>query len=239
MKSLRPGLTAVLLAVFILPGLGMANDQVPTVSAYSGTPTACTYKDTLAKHRAYSEWRITLLDTSYRLSSGYYPGDLVPTSRAGISGGGSVRSLVIADLREMAAAAKKARAPIAVQSAFRSYSKQASTFNYWVSVSGRAAALKSSARAGHSEHQLGTAIDFKSAGGGAPWNYTDWATTKAGAWMKANAYKYGFVLSYPKGQTSKVCYKYEPWHYRYVGRTQAAEMRASGLVPRYYLWKKQ
>jgi hypothetical protein len=65
-------------------------------------------------------------------------------------------------------------------------------------VSGYAAALKVSARPGHSEHQLGTTIDFKSYGGSAPWNYTNWATTRAGAWMAANAWKYGWVMSYPK-----------------------------------------
>ena len=64
-------------------------------------------------------------------------------------------------------------------------------------VHGYATALKESARAGHSEHQLGTTVDFRAYGGSAPWNYSDWGTTKAGAWLKANAWKYGFVMSYP------------------------------------------
>ena len=41
-----------------------------------------------------------------------------------------------------------------------------------------------------------------------------------GTWLKANAWKYGFVMSYPKGMTSLTCYTYEPWHYRYVGRAR-------------------
>ena len=104
---------------------------------------------------------------------------------------------------------------------------------------GYAVALKESARAGHSEHQLGTTVDFRSYGGSAPWDYTDWATTKAGAWLKANAWKYGFVMSYPKGKTSVTCYAYEPWHYRYVGRTARGAIRASGLTLREYLWREQ
>ena len=99
--------------------------------------------------------------------------------------------------------------------------------------------LKESARAGHSEHQLGTTVDFRGYGGSAPWNYTDWGTTKAGAWLKGNAWKYGFVMSYPKGKTSVTCYQYEPWHYRYVGRTRARTIRSSGLSLRQFLWREQ
>ena len=139
----------------------------------------------------------------------------------------------------MAAAARRAGARFVVQSAFRSYATQKATFDYWVRVHGRAVALQESARAGHSEHQLGTAVDFRSYGGSAPWNYTDWATTKAGAWLKGNAWKYGFVMSYPKGKTTVTCYTYEPWHYRYVGRTRAATIRASGLTLREFLWNEQ
>ena len=39
--------------------------------------------------------------------------------------------------------------------------------------------------------------------------------------MAANAYKYGFIMSYPLGSVDKTCYGYEPWHFRYVGRTTA------------------
>ena len=158
---------------------------------------------------------------------------------AGLNSGHRVRAFVIADLKAMARAARAAGARLAVQSAFRSYSTQKSTFAYWSRVSGYSAALKSSARAGHSEHQLGTTIDFRSYGGSAPWYYSDWGTTKAGAWLKKNAWKYGFVMAYPKGKTSVTCYSYEPWHYRYMGRAEAAKVRSSGLTLRQYLWRQQ
>ena len=54
--------------------------------------------------------------------------------------------------------------------------------------------------------------------------------------MAANAWRYGFVMSYPRGSFSRVCYDYEPWHYRYVGRAAAADIRASGLTLREWLW---
>jgi D-alanyl-D-alanine carboxypeptidase len=158
---------------------------------------------------------------------------------AGLNSGHRVRALVIADLKAMAKAARSAGARLAVQSAFRSYSTQRSTFAYWSRVSGYSAALKSSARAGHSEHQLGTTVDFRSYGGSAPWYYSDWGNTKAGAWLKKNAWKYGFVMSYPKGKASVTCYSYEPWHYRYMGRSEAAKIRTSGLTLRQYLWRQQ
>jgi D-alanyl-D-alanine carboxypeptidase len=180
-----------------------------------------------------------LVDTTYELPKTYYPPDLVSTSTAGLNSG-SVRSIIIPELKDMATAAKEAGNPLAVQSAFRSYATQVSTFNYWVSASGYQAALLASARPGHSEHQLGTAIDFRGVNDSAPWNYSDWGRTKTGAWMAANAWKYGFIMSYPAGRSpSKTCYEYEPWHFRYVGREEAAAIHSLGLSTREWLWQQQ
>jgi D-alanyl-D-alanine carboxypeptidase len=57
--------------------------------------------------------------------------------------------------------------------------------------------------------------------------------------MAENAWRYGFVTSYPRGSFAQTCYDYEPWHYRYVGRDLAAAIRAGGLTPREYLWRIQ
>jgi D-alanyl-D-alanine carboxypeptidase len=228
----RPRLVALLLVATLLTAVAA------TVSAAPALPS-CSIADTLTKYRSYTHWPRSLLDTRYRLASTYKPSDLRSTSYAGLNGGYYVRRHVIADLKAMASAARAAGARLAVQSAFRSYATQKSTFAYWVRVHGYATALKESARAGHSEHQLGTTVDFRAYGGSAPWNYTDWATTKAGAWLKANAWKYGFIMSYPKGKTSVTCYQYEPWHYRYVGRTRARTIRSSALTLRQFLWREQ
>jgi len=222
----------------LLVACALATALAATVVSASSLPS-CKVADTLTAQRSYAAWSRTVLDTRYRLPSTYRPVDLRSTANAGLNGSNTVRSFVIADLRAMAAAARRAGARLAVQSAFRSYATQRSTFAYWTQVSGYAAAVRSSARAGHSEHQLGTTIDFRSYGGSAPWYYSDWGKTKAGAWLRANAWKYGFVMSYPKGKSSVTCYAYEPWHFRYVGRAKASHVRASGLTLREYLWREQ
>jgi D-alanyl-D-alanine carboxypeptidase len=199
----------------------------------------CEYIDILTKHHGYGEWPISLLDTIYHLPAGYAPGDLVDSSSAGVNGGYLLRSLAIGDLAAMAADARANGTPIKLVSGYRSYTQQQATFDYWVSVGGYKQALRTSARPGHSEHQLGTVIDVTSEGGPAPWDYADWATTPAGAWMAANAWKYGFVMSYPRGAYDQSCYDYEPWHYRYVGRDLAARIAGSGRVPRLVLWELQ
>jgi D-alanyl-D-alanine carboxypeptidase len=208
-----------------------------TVSASQLPP--CRVGDVYTRHRTYGDWQRSLLDLTYRLGSTYAPKDLRSTSTAGLNGGYLVRGFVVADLKAMASAARAAGARFAVQSAYRSYSTQKATFDYWVRVSGYRQAIISSARAGHSEHQLGTTVDLRSHGGSAPWDYRDWGTTKAGAWLKTNAWKYGFIMAYPKGKTSVTCYTYEPWHYRYVGRFLASKIRSSGLTLREYLWRTQ
>jgi D-alanyl-D-alanine carboxypeptidase len=143
---------------------------------------------------------------------------------------------VIGDLAQMAAAARDAGAAIGVASAYRSYWTQVSTFNSWVAETGYEDALLVSARPGHSEHQLGTTLDFKTAGGPDPWE-VNFGSTAAGSWLRDNAWRYGFVMSYPYGPSPSVtCYGYEPWHFRYFGREVAAAIQGSGLSSREYLW---
>ena len=137
----------------------------------------------------------------------------------------------------MFAAARRSGAALTIRSSYRSYSTQVATFNYWVRIGGFKAALHTSARPGHSEHQLGTTIDFRSASSQQPpWNYPDWITTPPGAWMNEHAWEYGFVMSYPRGKRLRTCMNYEPWHYRYIGRHIARQVHESGLTLRRYLW---
>jgi len=199
-------------------------------------PPACTVEDRLTSRRGLDQHAITLLDTAYMLPSSYVPPDLASTSGAGLNSGYSVRAIIQADLAAMAGAVNIAGAPLQVVSAYRSYSQQAATFQHWVEVGGYAHALLTSARAGHSEHQLGTTLDFTHAGGRPAWEYADWGTTAAGKWMAANAWKYGFVMTYPRGETANTCYAYEPWHFRYVGKAVAATLRTSGMTLREAIW---
>jgi D-alanyl-D-alanine carboxypeptidase len=203
------------------------------------TPPPCAYGDVLTTYRASGDWSRTLLDATYRLSSTYVPGDLVYTTGIyHMRGAFRIRSLAYADLKALANAARAAGAGIDLTSTFRSYASQLATYNYYVKWLGVPAGLLRAARPGHSEHQLGTAIDVKAYQGVSPSNYTDWTVTKAGAWMRDNAWKYGWVMSYPKATSPALtCYQYEPWHYRYVGRTAAKAVHDSGLALRVYLWR--
>ena len=180
---------------------------------------------------------LTVLDRSYALPAGYAPSDLVPASAAGLTGSSGtklVRSVLVEDLATMAAAWSEAGLAVVVESAYRSYAAQSATFNSWVAQLGQAAALVRSARPGHSEHQLGTAIDVTSPGWGG--RFGDWAVESSeGAWMAANAWRYGFVMSYPAGSQAESCFSYEPWHYRWIGRDAAAAHRSSGLHLRQFL----
>ncbi|HET8587917.1 MAG TPA: M15 family metallopeptidase [Candidatus Limnocylindria bacterium] len=175
---------------------------------------------------------LTVLDRTHMLPRGYAPGDLVGASAAGFGGAqGSklVRGLIIDDLAALRRDSAAAGLTIQLQSTYRSYASQVSTFNHWVSVYGLAGALVRSARPGHSEHQLGTTIDFTSPGWGG--RFGNWANeTREGAWLAANGWRYGFVMSYPLGTQATTCFSYEPWHYRWIGRSQAAAWRASGLT---------
>ncbi len=207
----------------------------------SAAPPTCVYADEPAPARAYSQWAVTVLDTRFALPPEYVPPDLVavaPALPSGATAGGSllVREHVLTDLGELLAAAQAAGVPLAIQSAYRSYAYQADTFAYWVSVQGEERALLTSARPGHSEHQLGTVVDFRSEDGPPAWDLDDWGNEPAGAWLAANGWRHGFVMSYPRGAQSESCYTYEPWHYRYVGRELAAHIHESGLVPRVALW---
>lgn len=226
--------------VVLLLTLGLLSGLTATASAADAPSLpSCTIADTLTQNRTLADWHRAVLDVQYRLSSAYKPKDLHSTASAGLNGRYKVRKFVIADLKRMATAARHAGARFSVQSAYRSYATQKATFAYWVRVHGYEVALGESARAGHSEHQLGTTLDLRSYGRGAPWDKGDWAKTKAGKWLKVNAWKYGFIMSYPKGKTAVTCYTYEPWHFRYVGKTLAKQVHASQLTLREFLWARQ
>jgi len=232
LRRLRPYVAALL--IFGASFIGAAPPA--SVVAASSSPPACAFKDVPAKNASYADWDITVLDTIYELPKSYVPPKLVSTAKAGLRGGGEVRSIVIPDLKAMASAARMADSGLRVLSAYRSWHSQQSLYRREVQRYGSRTARGSVARAGHSEHQLGVTIDFGSASTRGDVSQK-FAKTAAGRWMKSNAWKFGWILSYPSGKTSKTCYYYEPWHYRYVGRDLAAKVHASGLTLREYLWK--
>ena len=190
--------------------------------AFQGPLPACRIGDRAAPYSTLDDWDRTLLDTEYALPPAYAPADLVSVREAGFGGDGMVRALVILDLDALGYEARKAGAELSVDSAYRSYDDQRRTFDSLVAAYGREFALTSAGRPGHSEHQLGTTVDF---GGDHEW-------------LAQNAWRFGFVLSYPADRSPRwTCYKPESWHYRYFGRDRAEAIHASGLSPREWLWQ--
>ena len=118
---------------------------------------------------------------------------------------------VLSHLEDMFDAAEKAGDDLRVSSAFRSFDTQASLKTGYAVTYGTGA-NQFSADQGYSEHQLGTAVDIILPTLTAL--TTDFEKTKAYEWLTTNAYKYGFILSYPEGNAY---YQFEPWHWRFVG----------------------
>lgn len=91
-----------------------------------------------------------------------------------------------------------------------------------------------SAPAGASEHQTGLCVDFITAGMAGELTEA-FASTEAFAWLSQNAYRFGFILRYPKGREDVTGYRYEPWHYRFVGREAATDIYFGNLTLEEYL----
>lgn len=120
---------------------------------------------------------------------------------------------------ELYNAAKKEGIELYTVSAYRSYEKQNYLWNEAVKQHGIAHASQYNAYPGRSEHQLGLAIDISNS---LKNPLTDKiADTKIGNFLETRAYKYGFVLRYPRNKTYITNYAYEPWHIRYVGKDVA------------------
>lgn len=105
-----------------------------------------------------------------------------------------------------------------VVSAYRSFYEQAAVKTGYAVLYG-SGANQFSADQGYSEHQLGTAVDLNTSGTSGILAGFD--KSAAYAWMNANAYKYGFILSYPAGNSY---YQFEPWHWRFVGVQLATDL---------------
>ncbi|MFQ3548021.1 MAG: M15 family metallopeptidase [Termitinemataceae bacterium] len=156
-------------------------------------------------------WR--LVDKEHGLDPAYEPQDMV------LLGGGTyrvnrpgmqLRQQAAAALEKMAQAAQQDGVVLVASSAYRSYEYQKQVYERNVRQMGQVAADRESARPGHSQHQLGLAIDFGSID-------DSFAETKQSAWLEKHGSRYGWSMSYPKDLEDVTGYRWESWHYRYVG----------------------
>lgn len=144
-----------------------------------------------------------------------------------------INKVAFNDFYELYKAARADKVNLMVTSGYRSYTDQLNTFNYWTSVEmskgysraqAEAIANTYSARPGFSEHQLGTALDLNGAGCDS-FNNSCTGNQAAWDWLANNAYRFGFVISYPESKQSQTGYIYEPWHYRWIGKELASEYK--------------
>lgn len=135
---------------------------------------------------------------------------------------------------------------MAVYSGFRTYSYQAMLFSNYTAnemaanpsltqAQAEAIVLTYSTRPGTSEHQTGLAVDMDTLGTFS----TDFEYEPEYQWLQENAWKFGFILRFPKDKVDITTIQFEPWHYRYVGRYHAQKIHDSGLCLEEYIEQLQ
>ena len=150
---------------------------------------------------------VLIANKSYTLPSSYNPGGLLDSFQNAFF--------------TMQSAAANEGISLSVISGYRSYSRQNTIYNNYVSRDGKAKADTYSARAGHSEHQTGLAADINSLS-------QSFKNTKEGQWLNEHCSEYGFIIRYPEGKESITGYIFEPWHIRYVGKELASALYNNG-----------
>ncbi len=140
-------------------------------------------------------------------------------------------AIIQPELKDMFAAAKAAKNDLIVTSAYRSAADQKKLVAESKAKSGAAYTEKYVNQAGHSEHQLGLAVDLSSLDKDCKANFARCSLKKeTAAWLANNSYKYGFILRYPEGKEDLTGIEAESWHFRYVGKDMAKLVRDSGLT---------
>lgn len=163
---------------------------------------------------------IVLVNKFHRLSDQYIPEDLEKLNIWYANDFKYMRHSAKVAFEKMSQDAKDLGYKVIAVSAFRSYKYQDGLYQHYVKEKGVAYADRASARPGHSEHQTGLAVDIM----GSNLDYNLFLESKEFDWVSKNAHKYGFILRYPKGKEYITGFKYEPWHYRYVGKEIAKEI---------------
>ncbi|MGW9855797.1 zinc D-Ala-D-Ala carboxypeptidase [Staphylococcus hominis] len=179
------------------------------------------HKKVVKDGRTYAD-DILIVNKDIGLPSSYNPGEDPKAQQA---------------LQQLFNAAQKDGIQLYKISGYRSYPTQVQLYNRYAARDGKQAADKYSARPGYSEHQTGLTFDV--GGVNSDKNlYASFGKTKEGQWIAKNAYKYGFIVRYPKGKEEVTGYQYEPWHLRYLGKDTATKVYQSGKTLEEYVGLK-
>lgn len=158
------------------------------------------------------------------------PTEYTPSDLSYTPNGVLVSGQILPDLNAFVAAAAADGVMLPIISGYRSYANQRTLYNNYVAQYGQGVTDTISARPGHSEHQLGLAVDLGTPSNPACSLNACFATTAEGVWLAAHAQDYGFTVRYTAENTDITGYDPEGWHIRYIGRELAAEMKKQTIT---------
>jgi D-alanyl-D-alanine carboxypeptidase len=212
----------------ILSGLGqtLSNEQSKNISLASKFESVASTVGTLEKLSKTDRELLKKYSKVYFLSENYIPLQLSLIDPIYTLNGEKkfeFHSNAYPFLANMIQVAHANGIEIRVVSAYRSFGTQSALKSAYKVTYGAGTANQFSADQGYSEHQLGTTVDLTTPEIGT--TAVSFEKTLAYTWLLGNAHKYGFVLSYPKGNSY---YQYEPWHWRFVGIALATRLHNEG-----------
>ena len=184
---------------------------------------------------------LALVNRCFRVSSPFSPPDLsdVQVESARVQEGNyhRLRETAARAAEQLFQAATDEGLALIARSGYRSYDLQTFFHSNVVNELGVEEGRRVSAVPGHSEHQLGLALDVSS-----PEINGDlieaFSQTTEGRWLNQNAHRFGFIIRYPQNREADTGFIYEPWHIRYVGVDAATEMFISGQILEEFLWNQ-
>lgn len=183
-----------------------------------------------------NDWKLILVNKENYLPDNY------EVNLKTINGNMKVDERIYNDLKNMLNDAKKENLDLLICSSYRSTSKQKKLFNdkikeyknkgysdeeaykeasYWVLIPGT------------SEHETGLSVDIVSIDNQVLDENQE--KTKEQKWLMENSYKYGFILRYPTNKKDITGVNYEPWHYRYVGKENALQIKKLNVCLEEYI----
>lgn len=179
------------------------------------------YDEDIATPTDTSKDILMLVNKYNYLTKDYAPNDIIDVSNTYAYGDNEIKEEVYKQFKQMWNAAKKENLSLIITSSYRDYAFQESLWSSRADAYGEEVADAGTARAGFSEHQTGLSLDIVT------YNIqmNDFENTDEFKWMQNNAYKYGFILRYPKDKEQITGYDYESWHYRYVGKDVARKIK--------------
>ena len=174
-----------------------------------------------------SKGMYTLVNKFYYLTDKYESNDIVSVKNKYTKYSAKLNKDAYEAFKKMADDMAKEDLTIKITTGYRNYNFQKTLYNNYVESDGVKAADTYSARPGYSEHQLGYSADITN---GDLVSFDEFENTEEFKWLQKNAYKYGFILRFPKGKDDLTGYIYESWHYRYVGKDVAKYIHENDIT---------